>query len=144
MSAQVLELTARIAVAYINNNEVTADALPAMIQAVYQSLVNLDKPELTLVRTLIPAVPVKQSVFPDFLVCLDDGLKLKTLKRHLMTSYGMTPDDYRTKWGLPPDYPMVAPRFAATRSSLAKSRGLGRKRTAEALKPEFGTKGLQF
>ena len=132
VSSDVLGLTVRIVAAHIGHNQVPTDALPGLIQAVYRSLATADAPEITPAAASIPAVPVKRSVFPDFLVCLEDGMKLKMLRRHLQTSYGMTPADYRTKWGLPPDYPMVAPNYAATRSTLAKSIGLGRKRAADA------------
>jgi predicted transcriptional regulator len=120
----VLGLTARIVSAHVSNNSVTPDALPSLIQDVYRTLSGVgkepsqpDKPQ--------PAVPVKKSVFPDYIVCLEDGKKLKMLKRHLKTAYGMTPDQYRERWGLPPDYPMVAPNYASHRSSLAKRIGLG-------------------
>ena len=123
---EILGLTAQIVSAHIANNKLGADALPALIQSVYQSLVTAGEVEAPPV-TQAPAVPWKKSVFPDFIVCLEDGKKLKMLKRHLKTSYGMSPDDYRTKWGLPRDYPMVAPSYAARRSTLAKKIGLGRK-----------------
>ncbi len=122
----VLGLTAQIVSAHVSNNSITPDALPALIQDVYRTLSGVgreveqpDKPQ--------PAVPVKKSVFADYLVCLEDGKKLKMLKRHLKTAYGLTPDQYRERWGLPPDYPMVAPSYADHRSSLAKKIGLGTK-----------------
>lgn len=122
----VLGLTAQIVSAHVSNNSVTPDALPALIQDVYRTLsgvgkepVQPDKPQ--------PAVPVKKSVFPDHIVCLEDGKKLKMLKRHLKTAYNMTPEQYRERWGLAPDYPMVAPNYARHRSSLAKKIGLGTK-----------------
>jgi predicted transcriptional regulator len=122
----VLGLTAQIVSAHVSNNSVTSDALPSLIQEVYRALSHVgrepaqpDKPP--------PAVPVKKSVFPDHIVCLEDGKKLKMLKRHLKTAYNMTPDQYRERWGLPPDYPMVAPNYARHRSSLAKKIGLGTK-----------------
>lgn len=130
-SANMLGLTARIVAAHVENNHVAAEALPDMIQSVYQSLAMAGAPEDAHEEPPIPAVPVKRSVFPDFIVCLDDGKKLKMLKRHLQTRYGMTAADYRAKWGLPHDYPMVAPNYAATRSGLAKSIGLGRKLSLE-------------
>ena len=130
VSAEVLGLTARIVAAHIGHNQVEADALPDMIQSVYRSLVSVGSPEPAPAQTPIPAVPVKRSVFPDFLICLEDGLKLKMLKRHLKASDGMTPADYRMKWGLPSDYPMVAPSYARHRSTLAKNIGLGRRRLA--------------
>ena len=125
-SSDVLGLTAQIVSAHVSNNSITPDALPALIQDVYRTLAGVgreaeqpDKPQ--------PAVPVKKSVFTDYLVCLEDGKKLKMLKRHLKTAYGLTPDQYRERWGLPPDYPMVAPSYADHRSSLAKKIGLGTK-----------------
>lgn len=131
MSLDLLGLTARIVAAHIYNNQVAADALPGLIQSVYRSLATVGAPEITPATASIPAVPIKRSVFPDYIVCLEDGEKLKMLKRHLNTSYGMTPADYRAKWGLPPDYPMVAPNYASHRSTLAKSIGFGRKRAAD-------------
>ncbi len=122
----VLELTAQIVSAHVSNNAVEADSLAGLIQDVFRALseigsgpVTVDKPQ--------PAVAVKKSVFPDYIVCLEDGKKLKMLKRHLKTAYDMTPEAYRERWGLPPDYPMVAPNYASHRSSLAKKIGLGRK-----------------
>jgi len=126
LQPDVLGLTAQIVSAHVSNNSITPDALPALIQDVYRTLsgvgkdpVQPDKPQ--------PAVPVKKSVFPDHIVCLEDGKKLKMLKRHLKTAYNMTPEQYRERWGLPPDYPMVAPNYARHRSSLAKKIGLGTK-----------------
>jgi predicted transcriptional regulator len=120
----VLGLTAQIVSAHVSNNPVSPDILPTLIQDVYRTLANVgreppqpDKPQ--------PAVPVKKSVFPDHIVCLEDGKQLKMLKRHLKTSYNMTPEQYRERWGLPPDYPMVAPNYARARSDLAKQMGLG-------------------
>ena len=125
-NSDVLGLTAQIVSAHVSNNSVAPDALPALIQDVYRTLSGVgrepaqpDKPQ--------PAVPVKKSVFPDHIVCLEDGKKLKMLKRHLKTAYNMTPEQYRERWGLPPEYPMVAPNYARHRSSLAKKIGLGTK-----------------
>ncbi len=122
----VLGLTAQIVSAHVSNNAVTPDALPSLIQDVYRTLAGVgrepahpDKPQ--------PAVPVKKSVFPDYIICLEDGKKLKMLKRHLKTAYNMTPEQYRERWGLGPEYPMVAPNYARHRSSLAKKIGLGTK-----------------
>lgn len=129
-SSDLLDITARIVISHVANNPVEASALPALIQSVYRTLARVGDADLAPTAAQRPAVPVRRSVFPDFIVCLEDGMKLKMLKRHLQTSYGMTPDDYRIKWSLPPDYPMVAPNYAATRSSLAKSIGLGRKPSA--------------
>jgi len=115
---------------------VNIEALPDLIQSVYRRLSTVGEPTVNLTATLTPAVPVKKSVFPDFIVCLEDGKKLKMLKRHLQTTYEMTPNDYRAKWGLPRDYPMVAPNYASTRSSLAKQIGLGRKAAEPPTEPE--------
>ena len=125
-NADALGLTAQIVSAHVSKNNVAPDALPALIQDVFRTLSNVgrepvqaDKPQ--------PAVPVKKSVFPDHIICLEDGKKLKMLKRHLKTSFNMTPEQYRERWGLPADYPMVAPDYASHRSSLAKKIGLGTK-----------------
>ncbi len=122
----ILALTAQIVSAHVSNNTVPADGLTALIRQVYQALagVGVATPEP---EKLQPAVPVKRSVFPDYIVCLEDGKKLKMLKRHLQSAYGMTPDQYRERWGLPQDYPMVAPNYAERRSALARQIGLGRK-----------------
>ena len=132
----LLGLTAQIVAAHISHNKVAADALPEMIQSVYHSLASAGTPGSTPAAVLVPAVPVKKSVFPDFLICLEDGKRLKMLKRYLKTRFGMTPADYREKWSLPPDYPMVAPNYARTRSRLALSAGLGRKPSPQADEPE--------
>ena len=126
----VLALTAQIVSAHVSNNTVSRDALPDLIHAVYSTLMSagVEQPEP---ERLQPAVPVKKSVFPEFIVCLEDGKKLKMLKRHLQTSYNMTPEQYRERWGLPHDYPMVAPKYAEHRSELAKKIGLGRKPVVE-------------
>jgi predicted transcriptional regulator len=125
-SADVLGLTAQIVSAHVSNNAIGADALPSLIQDVYRTLAGVGK-EQVIPDKQVPAVPIKKSVFPDHIICLEDGKKLKMLKRHLKTSYNMTPDQYREKWQLPPDYPMVAPNYAKHRSSLAKKIGLGTK-----------------
>lgn len=125
-NADVLGLTAQIVSAHVSNNAIGADALPSLIQDVYRTLAGVGK-EQVLPDKQQPAVPVKKSVFADFIICLEDGKKLKMLKRHLKTSYNMTPEQYREKWQLPPDYPMVAPSYARHRSSLAKKIGLGTK-----------------
>jgi len=129
--ADLLSLTAKIVSAHVSNNSVEASALASLIQIVHKTLANIGEEEVP-VEKLVPAVPVKKSVFADYIVCLEDGKKLKMLKRHLATSYNMTPDQYRERWGLSSDYPMVAPDYAAKRSELAKSIGLGRKPSAEA------------
>lgn len=122
----LLELAAKIVSAHVANNHVDASGLPGLIQSVFDALSGVEAPAVV-EQTLVPAVSVKQSVKQDHIVCLEDGKKLKMLKRHLMTAYNMTPDQYRAKWGLPRDYPMVAPDYAERRSVLARSIGLGRK-----------------
>jgi len=125
--AQVLGLTAQIVSAHVSHNAIPSDALSGLIQSVYRTLtaVGVDVP---VPEKPQPAVPIKRSVFPDHIVCLEDGKKLKMLKRHLQTSYQMTPEQYRERWGLPADYPMVAPNYAVARSQLAKKMGLGQQR----------------
>ena len=125
-SADVLGLTAQIVSAHVSNNAIGAEALPGLIQDVYRTLAGVGKQQM-LPEKQLPAVPVKKSVFPDFIVCLEDGKKLKMLKRHLKTSYNLSPEQYREKWNLSLDYPMVAPNYAQHRSSLAKKIGLGTK-----------------
>ncbi len=124
---ELLALTAEIVSAYVGNNALDTGAVPGVIGAVFAKLTELSTDEKPLPETLTPAVPIKRSVTDDFIICLEDGKKLKMLKRHLMTAYGMTPEEYRAKWGLKPDYPMVAPTYAAKRQELAKKIGLGRK-----------------
>lgn len=118
-------LTADIVSAHASNNSVKAAELPALISNVYAALSASGQPAVAAPATLIPAVSIRSSIKPDYIVCLEDGKQLKMMKRHLMTAYGMTPDDYRAKWGLPADYPMVAPNYAEVRSALAKKIGLG-------------------
>ena len=126
--ADVLRQTAKIVSAHTRKYQVAADTLPGLIQSVWRSLATAGTTEpAPAPAPLTPAVPIRKSVFPDHIVCLEDGKKLKMLKRHLQTSYGLTPQQYREKWGLPADYPMVAPNYASHRSSLAKQIGLGRK-----------------
>ena len=122
----MLGLTAQIVSAHVSNNPITRDALPDLITQVYNTLMSAGV-EPVEPEKLQPAVPIKKSVFPDYIVCLEDGKKLKMLKRHLQTSYNMTPEQYRERWGLSHDYPMVAPKYAEHRSELAKKIGLGRK-----------------
>ncbi len=124
----MLALTTKIVSAYISKNAMPGTELPALIDRVFQSLASVATDTAAVPQARPdPAVPVKKSVFADHIVCLEDGKKLKMLKRHLMTSYGLTPDAYRERWGLPSNYPMVAPSYAEKRSTLAKSIGLGRK-----------------
>ncbi|NJC05861.1 putative transcriptional regulator [Sphingomonas kaistensis] len=124
----LITLTADIVAAHVSNNSVSVNDLPQLIQNVHGALSGLGgKPAEPEVK-LEPKVPIRSSVKPDYLVCLEDGKKLKMLKRHLMTHYSMTPDQYRQKWGLAADYPMVAPNYAEQRRTLAKSIGLGTKR----------------
>jgi predicted transcriptional regulator len=122
----VLSLTAEIVAAHVSNNTVPLADLPALIQQVFQTLSNIGTGTTEQPRPE-PAVPVKKSVLPDYIICLEDGKKLKMLKRHLKTAYNMTPEKYRERWGLPSDYPMVAPNYAKQRSQLARELGLGTK-----------------
>ncbi len=127
MSETLVTLTADIVSAHVSNNSVAVSDLPMLIANVHGALTALGGVVTPEPVALEPAVPIRNSVKRDFIVCLDDGKKLKMLRRHLMTHYGMTPDDYRAKWGLPADYPMVAPAYAEQRRQLAKDIGLGRK-----------------
>jgi predicted transcriptional regulator len=124
--SELLEFTTEIVAAHAGNNTVAPEDLPRLIQDVYKTLSGLGGAQPTQERPK-PAVAVKKSVFPDYIVCLEDGKKLKMLKRHLKTAYNMSPEDYRERWGLPADYPMVAPNYAKHRSNLAKKIGLGTK-----------------
>ena len=127
--ARTLEMTVEIVAAYVSGNELPSNDLPNLIATVFASLRNTqDGGPILASKELVPAVPTKKSVFPDHIVCLEDGKRFKSLKRHLRSSYDMSPDDYRAKWGLAADYPMVAPNYAAARSDLAKKIGLGRGR----------------
>src|SRR6202051_1719237 len=124
---ELLRMTAEVVSAYVSNNTLATAQLADVIQAVYNSLRGLEG-QLADVPSepLKPAVPIRKSVTPEYLICLEDGKKLKMLKRHLRSTYNLTPDEYRTKWGLAPDYPMVAPKYAQQRSEFAKKIGLGR------------------
>lgn len=127
--AVLVELTARIVSAYVSNNNVQANELPQLISETHTALAQASGDAVTVKREeLKPKVPVKRSVMPDYIICLEDGKKFKSLKRHLRTHYNLTPEEYRAKWGLPHDYPMVAPNYAKARSDLAKKMGLGTKR----------------
>jgi predicted transcriptional regulator len=130
--AKLIELAAQIVAAYVRNHQVAQPDLPQLIAETYRALENTaekagarEQPEAAR-----PAVNYRKTITPDYLICLEDGKKFKSLKRHLRSHYNLTPDQYREKWGLPPDYPMVAPNYATTRSSLAKRMGLGQRRSA--------------
>jgi predicted transcriptional regulator len=128
MQETFITLTADIVAAHVSNNSVAVNDLPTLISNVHTALAALVGPAPVVPEPKQePAVSIRSSIKPDYVVCLEDGKKLKMLKRHLMTHYGMTPDQYRTKWGLPADYPMVAPNYAEQRRTLAKSIGLGTK-----------------
>jgi predicted transcriptional regulator len=125
-TSDVLRMTADVVAAYVRNNSLATNDLPEVISVVHASLTDIDRDGAAAVP-LQPAVPIRRSVTPDYIVCLEDGKKLKMLKRHLRTSYNLTPDEYRTKWQLGPGYPMVAPNYAKRRSEFAKQIGLGQK-----------------
>ena len=125
-SKDLLTLTTEIVAAHVSNNTVALGDLPQLINQIYSSLANIGTAPAAPAARPQPAVSVKKSVQPDFIVCLEDGKKLKMLKRHLRSTYNLTPDEYRAKWGLAPDYPMVAPKYAEQRSEFAKKIGLGR------------------
>jgi predicted transcriptional regulator len=122
---EILGLTSEIVAAHVSNNTVALSDLPGLIEQVYKTLATVGGGEGGNSDRPTPAVPIKKSITPDFIVCLEDGKKLKMLKRHLKTAYNMTPEEYRERWGLSPDYPMVAPNYAKQRSRLAKQIGLG-------------------
>jgi predicted transcriptional regulator len=126
---ELVELTAEIVSAYVSNNPLQTGELPSIISDVHASLIKIaaGEPEEK-AEPLKPAVSVRKSVTPDYIICLEDGKKFKSLKRHLRTHYDLSPEEYREKWGLPTDYPMVAPSYAAARSRLAKEMGLGQRR----------------
>ena len=130
--SEILRMAVDVVAAYVGRNSLPTGQISEIINAVFSSLHNIGelggagRGEL-----LRPAVPIKKSVHPEYIVCLEDGKKLKMLKRHLRTNFHMTPEEYRAKWGLPPDYPMVAPNYAAQRSAFAKKIGLGRKPTGD-------------
>ena len=124
-SRELPTLTTQIVAAYVSNNPVPVGELPSLIRQVHSALVNVGAPAEISAERPQPAVPVKRSVTPDYIICLEDGKKLKMLKRHLKTAFNMTPEEYRERWELPADYPMVAPNYATQRSKLAKQIGLG-------------------
>ncbi|WP_192255986.1 MucR family transcriptional regulator [Mesorhizobium silamurunense] len=138
--ADLLELTAHIVSAYVAKNRLPASGLGELIASVASSIGGLNQPPAPPAPLPVPAVNPRRSVTPDYIICLEDGKKFKSLKRHIGVHFGLTPEAYRTKWGLPVDYPMVAPNYAASRSELAKSIGLGRKAEAEPVKPARGRK----
>lgn len=127
--SELVELTAEIVSAFVSNNAVVASDVPGLIGEVHEALTRAsERGAQPLFEVLRPAVPVKKSVTPDYIICLEDGKQFKQLKRHLRTHYNMSPEEYRDKWSLPHDYPMVAPNYAAARSTLAKKMGLGQRR----------------
>jgi len=128
---ELLELTASIVAAYVSHNNVPAGDVASLIASTHSALAKLGSaPAAAPAEPLVPAVSIRKSITPDFLICLEDGQKFKSLKRHIGNKYGLTPQEYRKKWGLPADYPMVAPNYAEARSELAKSIGLGRRPAA--------------
>ena len=126
---ELVELTADIVSAYVSNNSVASADLPSLIDETFSALKQAAEKEVQPTKAdLTPAVPIKKSVTPDYIICLDDGKQFKSLKRHIRTHYNLTPEEYREKWGLSYDYPMVAPNYAKARSAMAKKFGFGRKR----------------
>ena len=138
--ADLLELTAHIVSAYVAKNRLPVSGLGELIASVASSIGGLSQPQEPAAPPPVPAVNPKRSVTPDYIICLEDGKKFKSLKRHIGVHFNLTPEAYRAKWGLPADYPMVAPNYAASRSLLAKSIGLGRKAEPEPVKPAKGRK----
>jgi predicted transcriptional regulator len=137
-SSNYIDLAADIVSAYVTKNSVPVTELPALIGNVHRALAEVAAGKPEPVQPPTPVVSIRKSITPDYILCLEDGKKFKSLKRHLRTAYDMTPDQYRQKWGLPPDYPMVAPNYAAARSQLAKSMGLGQQRKKAAAKSAGG------
>lgn len=127
-NSALARMTADITSAYVGNNKLSTDQLPELIATIHKSLALADGTSDRALTTKQPAVSIKKSMTPDYLICLEDGRKLKTLKRHLRNAFGLTPEQYRSKWGLPADYPMTAPNYSLKRSSMAKKIGLGRTR----------------
>ena len=123
--ADAIQMATDIAAAYVSNNKLATDQIPNLIYEIYGAITALAEDDLSLVATREPAVPINKSVAPDYIVCLEDGKKLTMLKRYLRTHYDLTPEEYRRRWNLPADYPMVAPNYAKKRSKLAKDIGLG-------------------
>ncbi len=128
---RLLGLTAKIVAAHAANTEMESATLPLAIREVYNTLATLGQPQTPRVAMQEQAVPIDESIFPDYIICLEDGKPMKMLKRHLLRSFNMTPEQYRRKWGLDPHYPMVAPNYAEKRSQLAKQNGLGQRRSAD-------------
>tara|TARA_B100000686_G_scaffold190348_1_gene197028 strand:- start:749 stop:1183 length:435 start_codon:yes stop_codon:yes gene_type:complete len=125
---ELLRLTANIVASYVSNNKLSTEQVPEVVRTVNATLRKIEQSEIGAEnKTAKPAVPISQSITPDYIICLEDGRKLKMLKRHLRTTYGMTPSEYRVRWDLPADYPMVAPNYAKRRSEFAKKIGLGKK-----------------
>jgi predicted transcriptional regulator len=140
-SPNYIELAADIVSAYVSNNSLPTSELPSLLSSIHAALTKTSQGQVEEPKAVLnPAVPIKKSVTPDYIVCLDDGKKFKSLKRHLRTTYDMTPEQYRAKWSLPSDYPMVAPNYAKARSELAKTMGLGqqRKKTLPSKTPTPG------
>ena len=139
MKSKPLELTVTIVSAFVTKNHIPAAELPALIDSIHSSIDQLGyasaAPAAPVKEEQQPAVPIKRSVTDEYIICLEDGMKFKSLKRHLRTAYDMSPEQYRAKWGLKPDYPMVAPAYAAIRSNLAKTMGLGQVRQRNATPP---------
>lgn len=140
--SDLVELTADIVSAYVSNNPIPVTGLADLIASVHSSLSGLGQRSAVPAEAQVPAVNPKKSVFPDYIVCLEDGKKFKSLKRHLAL-HGQTPDEYRARWGLKPDYPMVAPNYAAQRSELAKASGLGRKPVAKPARKASVNRGAR-
>jgi predicted transcriptional regulator len=134
-TASLVELTANIASAYVGNNKVALTDLPDLVRCIFGALAAVDTPLQKQTEPLSPAVPIKKSITDTYLICLEDGLKFKSMKRHLGTMHGLSPDDYRAKWRLPRSYPMIAPAYAAARSTMAKQIGLGRRGSGAAKAP---------
>ncbi len=131
-NVDLIDMTADIVVAYVGKNTLSPAEVPKLIRDVHDALAGSASADEAAAMDLVPAVPIDQSVLPDHIVCLEDGKKFKSLKRHLTSQYDMTPEEYRARWGLPSDYPMVAPNYAKARSELAKKLGLGRKSANDA------------
>ena len=128
----MIVLVSKIVAGYVSHNNVPPNEITSLVNTVHQALLSISGGMDYTHRTQEPAIAVKKSITPDYLICLEDGKKFKSLKRHLRTRYNMTPEEYRQKWGLPPDYPMVAPNYATARSNLALAMGLGQKQQGDA------------